>query len=290
MRYHRRHGCRAPPAAPRAFAERPDVRAVRGVRSPANVAKLPAFELDLPRRSRAAPHRTAERRRAARAGDRSASFTPTSAPSGPRAPAPGARSASRSPGPPTSRRAGGSRRRGRWSRRVATSHADARLLAEYGEAPRHWLMTAPLRVARDRAPARAPAGARGAAERGGAARAGGRGRARRVRRARAHGGRERTPTTPTRSRSCARAEDVLRSRDRVLAAEQDAQKARLASVDARIARARGETRAGARRRASGRGASSRRRRPTLAREEAKLKRAESELRAAQQRESGRGGG
>jgi hypothetical protein len=71
----------------------------------------------------------------------------------------------------------------------------------------------------------------------------------------------------------ARAEEVLRSRDKVLAAEQDAQRGRLAQVDARIAKAEGEL-------AGAQGA--------LAREEAKIKRAEAELRAAQQRESGGG--
>jgi hypothetical protein len=85
----------------------------------------------------------------------------------------------------------------------------------------------------------------------------------------------------------ARAEEVLRSRDKVLAAEQDAQRGRLAQVDARIAKAEGELagaqgheRAVATELSAAQGA--------LAREEAKIKRAEAELRAAQQRESGGG--
>jgi hypothetical protein len=84
-----------------------------------------------------------------------------------------------------------------------------------------------------------------------------------------------------------RAEELLRSRDRVLAAEQDAQKGRLAQVDARIstaeselAQAQGRERAAATELAGAQGA--------LAREEAKIKRAEAELRAVQQRD-GAGG-
>jgi len=82
-----------------------------------------------------------------------------------------------------------------------------------------------------------------------------------------------------------RAEDVLRSRDKVLAAEQDAQKARLAQVDARLttleaelAKAQIEERLAAEQLSSTQG--------SLAREEAKLKRAEGELQAARQREGG----
>jgi hypothetical protein len=82
-----------------------------------------------------------------------------------------------------------------------------------------------------------------------------------------------------------RGEDLLRSRDKVLAAEQDAQKARLAQVDARLtaletelAAAQIEERKAAEDLSASQGA--------LAREEAKLKRAEGELRSAQQREGG----
>lgn len=85
-----------------------------------------------------------------------------------------------------------------------------------------------------------------------------------------------------------RAEDVLRSRDRVLAAEQDAQRARQQQVADRVAKleadllaARDEERVCASELAATQSA--------LAREEAKLKRADAELKAAQQSES-RGGG
>ena len=78
-----------------------------------------------------------------------------------------------------------------------------------------------------------------------------------------------------------RAEELLRSRDKVLAAEQDAQRARLAQVDSRLAKAeaelaqaQGQERAVATELAGAQGA--------LAREEAKIKRAEVELRNAQQ--------
>jgi hypothetical protein len=82
-----------------------------------------------------------------------------------------------------------------------------------------------------------------------------------------------------------RAEDVLRSRDKVLAAEQDAQKARLAQVDARLtgleaelAQAQIDERVAAEQLAAAQQA--------LAREEAKMARAEAELKAARQREGG----
>jgi hypothetical protein len=80
-----------------------------------------------------------------------------------------------------------------------------------------------------------------------------------------------------------RAEEQLRSRDKVLAAEQDAQRGRLVQVDARItkgehelANVQGHERAVATELSGAQGG--------LAREEAKIKRAETELRAAQQRE------
>jgi chromosome segregation ATPase len=84
-----------------------------------------------------------------------------------------------------------------------------------------------------------------------------------------------------------RAEDVLRSRDNVLAAEQDAQKARLAQVDARLAATENELvdsqtneRLLAQDLASAQAG--------LAREEAKLKRAESELKSVTARTSSSG--
>jgi hypothetical protein len=83
----------------------------------------------------------------------------------------------------------------------------------------------------------------------------------------------------------ARTEDVLRSRDKVLAAEQDAQKARLGQVDARLtsleaelSQAQIDERLAAEELSSTQGA--------LAREEVKLKRAEGELAAARLREGG----
>jgi hypothetical protein len=80
------------------------------------------------------------------------------------------------------------------------------------------------------------------------------------------------------------AEDVLRSRDRVLAAEQDAQSARLAAVDARLAKFEAElAHAQAEERTIASDLASAQ--PLLARGESKLKRAESELRSAQQREA-----
>ena len=82
-----------------------------------------------------------------------------------------------------------------------------------------------------------------------------------------------------------RAEEVLRSRDKVLAAEQDAQKARLAQVDARLtaleaelAQAQIDERVAAEQLSASQGA--------LAREEAKLARADAELKSARQREGG----
>jgi hypothetical protein len=84
-------------------------------------------------------------------------------------------------------------------------------------------------------------------------------------------------------------EDLFRSRDRVLAAEQDAQNARLVQVDARLIKLE-EEHADAQaeeRRVEGELAEIR---AALARDEAKLKRAESELRAIRQRGSVREAG
>jgi hypothetical protein len=86
-----------------------------------------------------------------------------------------------------------------------------------------------------------------------------------------------------------RAEDMLRSRDNVLAAEQDAQRARIGQVEARIAKmeedliqAQTNERLAAQELAGTQSA--------LAREEAKLKRAEIELKGALQRTAGGGHG
>jgi hypothetical protein len=160
---------------------------------------------------------------------------------------------------------------------------DARLLAEYGDPPRHWILS-PLYawrvLARQRVLKRALVGRRDEAKRA------------------AHEVEDALVAFAERVRPAAEkhaefargleelrgAEDVLRSRDRVLASEQDAQSARLAAVDARLAKLEAELahaqtgeRAIAAELASSQAA--------LARGESKLKRAESELRAAQQRET-----
>ena len=79
-------------------------------------------------------------------------------------------------------------------------------------------------------------------------------------------------------------EDVLRSRDRVLAAEQDAQNSRLMQVDSRLAKLEEEQAhmQAEERRVEGEIAEAR---GALGREEAKLKRAEAELLVARQREN-----
>ncbi|HEY8040043.1 MAG TPA: hypothetical protein VIF15_09635 [Polyangiaceae bacterium] len=165
---------------------------------------------------------------------------------------------------------------------------DARVLADYGEPPRSWIL-APLyawRVLRRQRELKAVLAGRRAE----AAHAAGEledalvAFAERVRPAA-----EKQPGYATVLEELSRAEDLLRSRDRVLAAEQDAQTARLAQVDARLAKMEGElaqaqsderTLAGELSSAQG----------ALGREEAKLKRAEIELRSAQQREAGKAGG
>jgi hypothetical protein len=160
---------------------------------------------------------------------------------------------------------------------------DARLLAEYGDAPRHWLLSPvyALRVLRrQRELKRALAGRREEAARA------------------AHEVEDALVAFAERIRPVAEknadfarpleelrgAEDVLRSRDRVLASEQDAQTARLASVDARLAKLEAElAHAQAEERKTAADLASTQ--AALARGESKLKRAESELRSAQQRES-----
>jgi hypothetical protein len=82
-----------------------------------------------------------------------------------------------------------------------------------------------------------------------------------------------------------RAEDAVRSRDKVLAAEQDAQAARLAAMDGRIAKLEAEAaQAQADERALAAEAAAAER--DASGEESRLKRAEAELRAAQKREAG----
>lgn len=92
---------------------------------------------------------------------------------------------------------------------------------------------------------------------------------------------EKTQTYLMALEEVSRAEDMLRSRDRVLAAEQDAQRQRLLQVDARVGKAEGDLAAAqanergvAGELASAQGA--------LARAEAKLKKAEGELKAVVQ--------
>jgi hypothetical protein len=95
---------------------------------------------------------------------------------------------------------------------------------------------------------------------------------------------EKTPSYAPAVEELRRAEDLLRSRDRVLASEQDAQNGRIAQVDARLTKLEEElSQAQADERAAAGALAAMQ--AALAREEAKFKRAEVELRAAQQRES-----
>jgi chromosome segregation ATPase len=157
--------------------------------------------------------------------------------------------------------------------------SDARLLADYGPPPRHWILT-PLyawRVIKRRGELKAALVkrreecTRTTTETEDALAA----FAERVRPAA-----EQQATYAPALKELRRAEEILRSRDKVLATEQDAQNARLSQVDARLtklesdlAKAREEERTIAAELAASQGA--------LARQEAKLKRAESELRMAQ---------
>jgi len=162
-------------------------------------------------------------------------------------------------------------------------HADARALADYGEPPRSTVQ-APLYawrvLQRKRQLKTAHAGRRAEAEHASSALQDGLvAFAERIRPAA-----ERQPAYSGAFTDLRRAEDVLRSRDQALAAEQDAQQVRLAQVDGRLTRleekltlAHTGERLSAQRLSSAQGA--------LAREEAKLKRAEVELRAAQQHDS-----
>ncbi len=160
---------------------------------------------------------------------------------------------------------------------------DAQLLADYGPAPSHWLLS-PLYawrvLRRQRELKKGLAGRREEAKRA------------------AHEVEDALVAFAERTRPVAEkhgdfartieelrgAEDVLRSRDRVLASEQDAQSARLVAVDARLAKLEAELAhaQAAERTIAGELASAQ---AGLARGESKLKRAESELRSAQQREA-----
>lgn len=160
---------------------------------------------------------------------------------------------------------------------------DARLLADYGDVPGHWLLSPVYAwrvLRRQRELKKGLVGRRDEAKR-----AAGEVDDALVAFA------ERTRPVAEKHSEFARgveelrgAEDVLRSRDRVLASEQDAQTARLAAVDTRLAKleselaqAQAEERTIAGELASAQAA--------LARGESKLRRAESELRSAQQREA-----
>jgi hypothetical protein len=164
--------------------------------------------------------------------------------------------------------------------------SDARVLADYGDAPRTWLL-APVyawRVLRKQRELKtALAGRKVEAEHASVEVEDALvGFAERVRPAA-----EKQSAYMVALEDLSRAEDLLRSRDNVLAAEQDAQKARLGQVDARLAKtedellqAQTEERLAAQDLVATQNA--------LEREEAKLKRAEVELKGALQR-TGAGG-
>jgi hypothetical protein len=171
---------------------------------------------------------------------------------------------------------------------VADVDLDARVLAGFGEPPRSWVL-APLyawRVLRRRRELKAAlVGRRSEAEHA----------ASELEDAlvafteRVRPAAEKQPTYAAALEDLARAEEVLRSRDRVLGAEQDAQKARLSQVDGRMSKLEGELaqahvdeRTVATELSGAQGG--------LAREEAKLKRAESELKAAMQKAGNGAGG
>ncbi len=157
--------------------------------------------------------------------------------------------------------------------------ADARLLADYGEPPRHWFQ-APLyawRVLRRQRELRAALVKR----REEAARTTTEAEDALVAFAERAG-----PTAEQHAAYAAplkelkRAEEILRSRDKVLASEQDAQNARLSQVDVRLSKLEGEL-AQARTEERTVAAEVAAAQAALARQEAKLKKAESELRTAQ---------
>lgn len=100
---------------------------------------------------------------------------------------------------------------------------------------------------------------------------------------------EKTQTYLMALEELSRAEDVLRSRDRVLAAEQDAQKSRLQQVDGRIGKAEADL-AGAQANERGVAGELASAQGALARAEAKLKKAEGELKSVLQAIEKRGSG
>jgi hypothetical protein len=157
--------------------------------------------------------------------------------------------------------------------------ADARLLADYGKSPSHWLL-APfytLKVFRRRRELRRALAlrkeeaTRAAVEAEDALVA----TAEHIR-----GAVDQEPDFSDVSGELRRAEELLHMRDRVLSAENEAEMARLASADARLSRLEGDL-ATAQREERDTAAELVAAQESLAREEAHLKRAESELRAAQ---------
>jgi hypothetical protein len=254
--------------------------------------KLPSFELDVPRRAAPVPASTAPATiaRAAAAPASPVSIDLAYDPRAAFAPAPARGPAVAGGGGFAGAGGGAPLAVATEVRAIDTAYddvdADAKLLAEYGEPPRHWLMTGPYawRVLRRRRELKHALTVRRAEA----------GRARTevddafvVFAERARSTAEQHPDYADALEQLRRAEDVLRSRDRVLAAENDAHSARLASVDARIAKldaereqARAEERNAATQLATAQA--------ELARAEAGLKRAESELRAAAQRDATRG--
>jgi hypothetical protein len=165
---------------------------------------------------------------------------------------------------------------------------DARLLADFGDPPRNWVFS-PLYayrvLKRRRELKRALAGRREEAGRAAGA-------AEDALVAFAERARATAETTTAYSGALdelRHAEELLRSRDRVLADEQDAQNARLAQVDARLAKLEAEL-VQAQRDEHAIGAELSESQGALGREEARLKRAEIELRAAHQRASSGGDG
>ncbi len=161
---------------------------------------------------------------------------------------------------------------------------DARLLAEYGESPRHWALS-PLyayRVFKRRRELKASLGGRREEEK------------RTVDETenalvlfadRVRAGAEGTATYAAAIAELRRAEEALRSRDQVLASEQDAQRSRLVQADARLASLEAEL-VQAQRDERAVAAQVTEAHEALSREESKLKRAEIELRAASQRGQG----
>jgi chromosome segregation ATPase len=161
---------------------------------------------------------------------------------------------------------------------VADMASDASLLADYGEPPGHWLLSGlyALRVLRKQREIKAAlVGRREEAARAATALEDAQvAFAERVKPAA-----QNVETYANLLAEARKADELLRSRDAVLAADQDAHRARLAAVASRLAAleaevssAQGAERAIATEIASNQGA--------LGRAEAKLKRAESELRAA----------